>query len=273
MRIDPNKHPAYIIGFAAIASGLFTAGIMALHVATEPIVKANQRLLTEKAIVELFNLGQAETMTPEQIAELIRRRVAGLEDPDRSDPAARPITISDPGTGRSMRLLVAYKSDMPAGAEVDIHDKQNVLGYAFPIRGVGFWAMIDGWLAVQPDGQKALGVVFLSHQETPGLGGRITEEVFRKQFAGLDVSQPKQGMEYVQIDRDKPQPGSPEAARHVDAITGATGTSTAVGTFINKGFVEFRQIAQAAGLLEAGEASKPQTQGAETQETQPHTQP
>ena len=57
MKFDPDKSPVYVVLFAAVVSGAFTAVIMALHVATEPVVVANQRLSTEKALVELFGLG------------------------------------------------------------------------------------------------------------------------------------------------------------------------------------------------------------------------
>jgi len=242
MRINPDKNPWYVIGFAAIVSGLFTMAIMALHVASEPIVQANQRLLTERAIVELFGLDEGRELTDAEVTGLIDARVAGLGEP-----------ISLETDGESVRILIAYESQKPA--EIDPLDKTGVLAYAFPIRGVGFWAMIDGWLAVTPNGTRAVGVVFLSHQETPGLGGRITEKAFRSQFKGLTVTPPPPGMQYVYIGRTAPEPASPQAARHVDAITGATGTSTAVETFVNDDLARFRRIATAAGLLEDNAAT------------------
>ena len=45
MTFDPNKRSGYIIGFAAVISGLFTAAIMTLHVATKPVVRRNERKL------------------------------------------------------------------------------------------------------------------------------------------------------------------------------------------------------------------------------------
>jgi len=252
MKFDPNKHAWYVIGFAAIVSGLFTAAIMALHLATEPIVQANQRLLTEKAVVEVFGLGDVEQLSAREVSDLIRRRVAGLVDPNRpDDPRAQPIPLRDPDTGDQMDILVAYKTDLPAGRLPDIHDRTNIIGYAFPIGGVGFWARIDGYLAVTPDGDRARGIVFTRHQETPGLGGRITEKAFRKQFEGLNVSPPPQDGAFVSLTHQKLKAFDPNYDRHVDAITGATGTSTAVDKFLNEDIRRFRRIAAAAGLWEA----------------------
>ena len=245
MKLDPNKNPVYVIVFTALVSGAFTAGIMALHVATEPIVQANERLLTEKAIVSVFALGDPSRMTARQINETIRTRVAGLPDPDRKDdPLAQPIEI---GSGdKKMRLLVAYKEPVPAGTKPDLKDKDKVLAYAFPLHGVGFWAMISGWLAVTPDGGKTVGVVFTDHQETPGLGGRITESEFREQFRGRLVTPPPAGEKSIDVSR------SGKGDRHVDAITGATGTSNAVEKFINADLARFRAAAAEAGLIEKG---------------------
>ncbi|MDD4891511.1 MAG: FMN-binding protein [Phycisphaerae bacterium] len=241
MRLDPNKNPAYVILFTALVSGLFTAGIMALHVATEPVVRANERLLTEKALVRVFALGDPSNMTAERIAETIRTRVAGL-DPDRPDEPLIEIGSGD----RKVRLLVAYKEPVAPGVKPDLKNKDNVLAYAFPIRGVGFWAMINGWLAVTPDGTKTVGVVFTDHQETPGLGGRITESEFRDQFRGKNVTAPPPGEKFIDISR------TGEGDRHVDAITGATGTSTAVEKFINADLMRFRAAATKAGLIQEG---------------------
>ena len=253
MKFNPNKSPIYVVLFATLISGAFTAAIMGLHVATRPIVAANERLLVEKAIVDVFGLGETDEMSADAVSDLIRSRVAGLSDPARpGDQRAKEIFLMDEQSGERVRILVAYKTDLPADRAPDIHDKQNIVGYAFEIRGVGFWAMIDGWLAVEPEGDRALGVVFTRHQETPGLGGRITEMDFRKHFKGLDVSPPVEGGRFIYVETFKPTSGSEKEKRHVDAITGATGTSTAVGVFINADIARFRRVAEAAGLIERG---------------------
>ena len=152
-------------------------------------------------------------------------------------------------TGREIRLLAAFKADLPADRPPDIRDKANVLGYAFDVSGVGFWARIDGYLAVTPDLGRVIGVVFLQHSETPGLGGRLTEARWRGKFRGLDVTAPAAGGPFLTIGGEVPAgPESPRYGRHVEAITGATGTSTAVATFLNQRIAEFRRAAKAAGL-------------------------
>jgi Na+-transporting NADH:ubiquinone oxidoreductase subunit C len=132
-----------------------------------------------------------------------------------------------------------------------------VVGYAFPISGIGFWATIRGYLAVSPDGAHTLGIAFLDHAETPGLGGRITERGFRRQFVGLDVSR-SIGGRFVTIGHERPSgPADPLYGRYVDAITGATGTSLALEKFLNADIARFRQAAEAAGLFPAPARATP----------------
>jgi hypothetical protein len=241
--------PAYVLAFAATVSLAFTAAIMALHAVTAETARRNARLHEQKALVELFGL-QAEARRA-GIDALIRARVAGYGDPhaDPGDLRRRPIRLRDPQTGRDIPLLVAYRRDLPPGRRPDVRDKANVLAYAFGVSGVGFWARIDGYLAVAPGLDRIVGIVFLEHSETPGLGGRLTEEAWRAKFRNLDVTPPARGGEYIYVGGERPSgPDSPRRDRHVDAITGATGTSAAVGAFLNRRLAEFRRAAEAAGL-------------------------
>ncbi|HUU23005.1 MAG TPA: FMN-binding protein [Phycisphaerae bacterium] len=229
----PNlKSPPYVIAYAGLMAALFTAAIMTLHVATEPVVRRNKELFKQRAYVELFALGDPKTMTPAQVAEVVRKRIV-----ERTEP------LVDPQTGEQIQLVEAYGQD------------GKLVGYAIPIWGVGFWARIDGLLAVSPDLTRTMGVVFLSHSETPGLGGRITEDDFRRQFRqGKDITPSRAGGPFLTISPEKIAAGDPRYARHVDAITGATGTSTALDKFLNERLRRFRRAATAAGMIAPGPA-------------------
>ncbi len=82
-----------------------------------------------------------------------------------------------------------------------------------------------------------MGIDFVSHSETPGLGGRISEEPFKEQFRNLDLSSRNEGGEYITY---RPAPDG-----NVDSIAGgATLTSKSVSNFLNeniKDFIKFRE--------------------------------
>jgi len=231
-------HPAYVLAYAGLTSMVFTAAIMALSAATAGIVERNEKLLTQRALVAVF-------FGADTLAQLTDRQVSDIAE-DRIDRRE----ITDPATGKAITLLTAYSTDKRNGA---MRSRDEMVGYGLGISGVGFWARIDGVLAVEPDLNAIKGVRFLNHSETPGLGGRITTDEFLNAFAGLNVSEPASGGRFIYIGGDKVSGATdPRYGRRVDAITGATGTSKAVEEFLNADIAAFRRAMAAAGLTNSG---------------------
>ena len=88
--------------------------------------------------------------------------------------------------------------------------------YAVPFTGSGLWGTIRGYAGVSEDKNTLLGIVFTEQNETPGLGGRISEDWFRDQFRGLSLAE------------GAPQDYGQVGDKQIDAITGATQTSDAI---------------------------------------------
>jgi Na+-transporting NADH:ubiquinone oxidoreductase subunit C len=230
MKLNVN-HPAYVLAFAGVVSAGFTAAIMALHAAAEPTVRRNARLFEQRALVEAFALDEGRPLTDEQVLAAYRRHVR------------RGRRIADPQTGTDFELIETVRTDPATGAE-------EAVGYAFAVWGVGFWARIDGYLAVTPDLGEVIGLVIVRHSETPGLGGRITEKAWRDAFRGLRVAPPAGGGRLLYVGGPRPAgPDDPRHRRRVDAITGATGTSAAMERLLNERLAEFRRAAGRAGLV------------------------
>ena len=142
------------------------------------------------------------------------------------------------------QVLRAYSTEAVPGQP---RDESKLTGYAFEVSGRGLWAPITGLMALTPDLDKVIGIVFTEHKETPGLGGRISEDWFQQQFRGLDVSPPPEGYRFVYVAQDSPtDKADPRYSRTVDAIMGATQTSMAVDKFLNESLRQFRRAMQAA---------------------------
>lgn len=103
--------------------------------------------------------------------------------------------------------------------------------YAVPINGPGLWGSIIGYIGLNNDYTEIIGIEFVTQSETPGLGGRISEEPYKEQFRGIDISGKNDNFII-----SSPQPDS-----NVDAIAGATQTSTAVVKLINEDIKHFLQ--------------------------------
>lgn len=98
----------------------------------------------------------------------------------------------------------------------------QVIGLAAPFTGAGLWGQISGYIAFSPDGSELQGIVFTAQNETPGLGGRIDEKQYRDQFRGIAIK------------ADQPLAYNAPGYEDLDAISGATSSSRAVLTIVNR---------------------------------------
>lgn len=208
-----RKQQLYIIVYMVAVAAVFGAGVTGIYLASAATLRGNEVLAEQRGLVELFGLGAPAMMSKADLTETVARQVDDSE------------WCEDPVTGWRFRLLKAYAD---AG-------KQQLIAYGFRFRGLGFWAPIEGILAVSPSLDRTVGIAILAHKETPGLGGRIEEPVFTGQFRrGVTLSAPAgaQG-KWIYIDAGSPTAGSSAYGRHVDAITGATQTSMAMARILD----------------------------------------
>ncbi len=227
------KKYAYIVFFMIGISAFFGSAVSGLFIISQNKLEQNRQLRLQKAFVEAFRLGDVQTLSSAAIAELVETQVQRGE------------MRQDPVTGWEFELIKAYTS--PA--------RQELAGYGFFFRGLGFWAPIEGLMTVDPDLQQTIGLVILRQQETPGLGGRIEEPVFTDQFRdGLKIEPPGQDQKYLEISATAPDAGSPRAGRHVNAITGATQTGMAMERILNEYLARFNRAMREAGKREGGKA-------------------
>jgi electron transport complex protein RnfG len=116
-------------------------------------------------------------------------------------------------------------------------DQGSLIGYAIPGEGAGFQDVITLLFGYDPDQKKVLGMQVLTSRETPGLGDKIYKDAaFVDTFEGLEVEP-----EIVLTKKGRTRP------HEVDAITGATISSRAVVTIVNRGVATWRDRLSATG--------------------------
>lgn len=98
------------------------------------------------------------------------------------------------------------------------------VGLAFKADGSGFQGNVGVMVGLNLDYLKLKGIKILDQVETPGLGNRISEPAFENQFKSIEIT-PK--VEYIKNRK-------PEKPNQIQAITGATISSSAVVSNINK---------------------------------------
>ena len=109
--------------------------------------------------------------------------------------------------------------------------KTNSLGYALPYEGNGFQGKIRLMVGVSDNLSELKGLEVLEQVETPGLGTKVTEENFTKQFISL-----KSTPEVAWV-----KGAPPTQDNEIQAITGATISSKAVVFIINDGLKKLRE--------------------------------
>jgi len=191
MRIQDR--PWYPVVFMVVLSAVFGAAVSTVEVFSLPRQQAGEQARLRSRVLQAF----------------------GVDAP--SDPVAL--------AGVWKARVVEGRDEV--GPYYALRERGRVKGYAFPFEAPGFWGAIFGVVAVDARAETILGISFLRHEETPGLGGRISEAWFRDQFRGKSLEvRDGRVLEFV----FRP----PRGPREVEAITGATQTSNRLGGFLNE---------------------------------------
>ncbi|MDV4149616.1 RnfABCDGE type electron transport complex subunit G [Clostridium sp. AL.422] len=98
----------------------------------------------------------------------------------------------------------------------------DVIGYVFKVTSKGFHGAIDFVVGISKD-DKVTGIKVLAHNETPGLGAKITEDKFTERFKD------KPATDYLEVVKVTPNKDT-----EVEAISGATSSSKASVHAVNE---------------------------------------
>ena len=192
-----KKSIVYPVVFMFALALLLTLALAFLNEVTAPVVEFNQDIELKKKILNVFDILPSDA------------------DATTIDKVFKDNVVSEDYDGKNLYI---YKSG------------EEALAYAVPINGPGLWGSISGYIGVTDDMTKTTGLEFIKQDETPGLGGRITEDAYKNQFRGLDISNYTD--KNIVINR-------PASGGNIDAISGATQTSTFGVNMINEDLDEF----------------------------------
>ncbi len=123
--------------------------------------------------------------------------------------------------------------------EVYVANLNGATKYILPLSGKGLWGGIGGYLALDEDKNTIYGVNFNHESETPGLGAKIVEPEFRKQFEGKHIRNAEGAVVSVAVLKAGKHADGQE---QVDAISGATITSSGVSTMLEVNLTEYAEF-------------------------------
>ncbi|MBE7444359.1 MAG: FMN-binding protein [Planctomycetia bacterium] len=208
------------------------AGLLLVYFYTSPKIAEYYDVKEKRAVLDIFNI-------PYRVSEknMVGITFKSYDKKDIKDVFGNNITVEEPspisweiqlaGTQTSKKKPISGKRIYKYVKD----GKLQGLGFVESKMGYGYnkSSIMSLFICVEPDMETLKGIEVLDHSETPGLGGRITEEQFKRQFSGKKL-RPK-----IFVVKGRKAEGDNE----VDAITGATNTSRGIEAFINDAMKEF----------------------------------
>ncbi|MFQ5688006.1 MAG: FMN-binding protein [Candidatus Scalindua sp.] len=204
--------------------------LLALYFVTAPRIAEYHEIKLKKSVLNIFSIPYR---TEEKL--FFGLKLKKVDKKDVRNVFKENITVESlpgrynkqTGEGKKEKELFMYYKD----------EELQGIGFIATRLGYGFnkAADISLFICVGPDLETVKGIEVLDHAETPGLGGRMTEEKFKKQFVGKKLK-PK-----LSIVRGRKTTGHNE----VHAITGASFTSKGIEDIINEAMESFWQEMEA----------------------------
>ena len=112
--------------------------------------------------------------------------------------------------------------------------------YVVPVRGMGLWGPIWGYVALDDDKNTIFGAYFNHESETAGLGAEIKDsKAWQDQFRGKKVFA-ADGETIAIAVKKKADVKIPES--ECDAVTGATLTSDGVSLMLQESFAKYKDF-------------------------------
>lgn len=194
----------YVVLFTFVVCAVFTLVLAIANEGTKDLVAANAEFATQSAVLGAL----------------------GVPFDGKADAAARFAGAVSPGPDGPRRSWTA---------RVDGADY-----VAVEQAGPGLWGTITVILAATPDGERVRGVRVVSQNETPGLGGRVSEPWFIGQYEGERSPGGRVGMRAGAESSGAADPDKENG--RVDGVSGATRTSQSFAAIVDAALARVKEI-------------------------------
>lgn len=214
--LDRNKN-------ILIAAGLF-----------DPNVHANADVagMFSEFTPRMVDLDEGRYLTDEEMQTLGLDPQTYDQQTAKNDPAMS-VALSGDDDIASIRRRADY-----ATVYVIQNEQGEYQSVVIPVSGYGLWGIMYGYLALESDGNTVRGIGFYDHQETPGLGGEISNPRWQSQWPDKQIYNENNEVAFRVVK------GGGQGEHEVDALSGATLTSRGVENMIEfwlgeRGFAAF----------------------------------
>lgn len=200
------KDKIYVLAFTLVITAVFTGVVSLMNAAVKDKIELNKKVAKQSVILGLLGKN-LENASDSEIEQIYKSEVVENKEPE------------------------IYSLKNPSGSDIKI----------IMVSGQGFWGPIFGYMAIDIQKKVIAGVEFTNHNETPGLGGRISEDWFKQQFIGLSVDHKESNGKRIKMVAKVADSGD-GIKREFDAITGATETSKSIQNLVNNSLDKYAEI-------------------------------
>jgi len=206
------------VGVALFCSAMVTVAVHVLR----PVQAAYASVERNRAIVVAAGLAEPGASDETVVRDYLRL------DPEVVDLATGRIVAG--ADGRTFDHWAVAGGDGSSTVPIYLRrESGRLVRVILPVDGQGMWSIIRGYLALAGDLDTVTAFVVYEHGETPGIGDRIEDPRWLALWTGKRLRNAA-GELAIDVSGD---PSLAEANR-VDAITGATVTSRAVGRLVRR---------------------------------------
>jgi len=177
--------------FMLVLTLIFISVSTVIYTLTKDTIKFNEALRLKKAV--LYTAGIPAPDQPEKLEDVYLKRVNEVKDREGN-----------------LEYYIVQEDDT-----------STIKSYVIISTGSGLWGEITATVGYDREIKSITGIEIIDQNETPGLGGRISEIWFKEQFRG------KQGL------LESVSEGMLTDENQFQAITGATYTSNAIMDILN----------------------------------------
>lgn len=137
--------------------------------------------------------------------------------------------------------VVKEEKDMDGDHPLYICEVDGQTKYVVPVKGMGLWGGLWGYIGINDDGCTVYGAYFSHESETAGLGALIAELPFQEQFKGKKIFDSNGNVVLSVIKVGKKIDGL-DASSRCDALTGATLTSDGVDQMLKSCLAKYKDV-------------------------------
>ena len=231
----PRETIGKTIGVAACVCVVCSVLVSTASVCLKERQDRNKTLEKRMNVVMAAGLYQADGQADvDELFQQVDARVVDLDDdefkdgldPEEIDPRKGAQDPQERVEVRDKKLGMKY-----VGKYQVIYVREEggrIERVVLPVVGKGLWSTMYGFLALDGDLTTIKSMAFYEHGETPGLGGEVDNEKWKRSWLDKRAFDP-QGKPAIRVVKGQ---ADPNAADEVDGLSGATLTSRGVENLV-----------------------------------------